>query len=192
MKYFFGILAFIAAIVVVILLATSLFRGFGTAPASSYTQTVTLTDENIIDSVARYVMTGPVVAKENYQEVRITISKNARTLEVVNGYQGDVVQTQTLQNTEDAYRAFLGALSAANFSYKRDTGEIDPRVTCVTGQKYYYVLQVESEKKVDTWSTSCASSQGNYGGLAEPTFQLFQAQIPNYAELTRGVSLAAY
>lgn len=193
MKYFFGVLAFIAAIVVVILLATNLMRGLNdTNTNTNVTKTVDLTDVALKDSVVRYTMSGAINADENHREIRITISKNARTVEVLKGYNGTVEKTVTLPNNENAYLAFLNALSAASFSNKRDDAEGDPNVTCVTGQRYYYELQSGSDKKVDTWSTTCSPAQGNFGGLVAPTAQLFQSQIPTYAEITRGVSLAAF
>lgn len=189
MKYFFGFLALIAAIVVVILLATGLFR----SPASStlpIREAYALKDEKAVESIVRYTVTGPVTADESYREVRITISKNVRTIEVLKGYGKTVEKTATIPNNPEAYKAFLGALAAARYAIVRDGDTTDLRSTCVTGQKYFYELQQGSDKKIDTWSSSCSTAQGNFAGNAPATAQLFRAQIPNYNEVTAGVALS--
>lgn len=193
MKFFFGLLAFIAAIVVVVLLIVSLFRtldsqsGGKNNPISS---TYNLEDESSINSVVRYTVSGPIVAEENYREVRITISQNTRTIEQINGYQGKVANTSTFSNTTAAYQAFIGALRAAEFTSRRSGETSDISATCVTGQRLKYELSVANEKPVDTWTTSCSFNHGNFAGNPTGTAQIFRAQIPNFNEFTSGIGLS--
>lgn len=192
MKFFFGFLAVIAAIVVVVLLTINLFRSLDepivdtTASNSVYD----LKSDQARDTIARHTVSGAIVADENYREVRITVSKNARTIEVLKGYNGAVEKTTTLSNSPTAYNAFLGALAAASFSNRVETSA-EPQYTCVTGNRIYYQLQEASEKKVDTWSTTCDANQGNFAGSVTGTAALFRSQIPNYSEFTSGVNLLA-
>lgn len=192
MKFFFGLLAFIAAVVVVVLLVVSLFRGFNTGNTTNpITTTYSLNEKTSIDTIARYTVSGPIVADENFRQVRITVSKNARTIEVLKGYSAKVEKTSTLTNSEVAYSAFLGALRAAEFSNKRENVTSDPATTCVTGNKFFYELALASEKKVDTWTSNCTFKDGTFAGNPRGTAQIFRAQIPNYREITNGVNLAS-
>ncbi len=193
MKFFFGLLAFIAAIVVVVLLVLSLFRGLESQngdTGSLVTSSYSLDDKSAIDSVARYTVSGPIVAEENYRQVRITISKNVRTVEVLKGYKGTVEKTSTLPNTPEAYTAFLGALRAAKFADRRDTANTDISSICVTGNKYYFDLSINGTKKVETWTTSCSLKNGTFAGNKDGTALLFRNQVPAYQETINGVNLS--
>ena len=193
MKFFFGFLAFIAAVVVVVLLVLGFMRTTSSNAARSLvTATATLTDDSMTSSVVRYTVTSPVVADENYRETRMTVSQNTRTVEVLKGYDKKVEKTSTLPNTKEAYRAFLGALAAANFSMRRDNVQGDPRTTCVTGNHYFYELSLGSDKKVDTWTTSCSFKNGSFAGEADSTAQLFRDQFPDYDKVTSGTTQGVY
>jgi len=192
MKFFFGLLAFIAAVVVVALLVVSLFRGFNNEDTSSpVISTYSFDDKTSVETIARYTVSGPIVADENYRQVRITVSKNARTIEVLKGYAAAVEKSSTLPNTPAAYTAFLGALRAAEFTNKRENVTTDPSSTCITGNKFFYELALASDKKADTWTTNCSFNDGTFAGNPRGTAQIFRAQIPNYRELTNGVNLAS-
>jgi hypothetical protein len=190
-KFFFGLMAFLAATVVVILLVVNLFRGLDADKAKNpTTSSYSLKEAAAADTVARYTVSGPTVADEDYEQLRITISRNARTVEVLKGYDLKVEKTTTVPNTKEAYTAFLGALQAAQYSNKKAVITGDKLTTCVTGNKYSYELTLEAAKKVDTWTTSCARSHGNFAGNVDATAQLFRAQIPKYGEATKGIKLS--
>ena len=191
MKFFFGFLAFIAAIVVIVLLAVGLVRTWGdSGPATNVSTAIDLLGDNTENSVARFTVEGPVVADENHKAIRITVSKNSRTVDVLSGYNGRVEKTSTIANTPEAYKAFLGALAAARFANKTATENGSPRDTCVTGAQYFFELQLDSNKPVNTWTSSCSLKHGNFAGDATATAQLFRSQIPNYGELTADVNVS--
>jgi hypothetical protein len=184
-KFFFGFLAFIAATVVVVLLIIGLVKNTSSSSNRSLvSSTATLTDDAMVNSVARYTVTSPIVADENYRETRITVSQNVRTVEVLHGYARVVEKTATLPNNKEAYKAFLGALSAAKFSTKRDAVSANSRTTCVTGNHYYFELSLGSEKKVDSWTTSCSLNSGSFAGDNDAVAQMFRDQYPNYSDVT--------
>jgi hypothetical protein len=191
-KYFFGFLAFLAAAVVVVLLVIGLLRGLDTESVaeSSAVNTYTLTDPGAVDTIVRYRITGPVVADENYRELRITASKNSRTIELLKGYGGSIEKSVTYPNTPESYRAFLGALEAAKFAMtKSDYASPNLATTCVTGSKYFYELSSASGKPVDTWRSSCNTNHGNFAGDAENIAELFRVQLPGYNEVASGAPL---
>jgi hypothetical protein len=191
MRFFFGFLALLAAIVVVILLVLGIVKSFNATnkpvvSVSSYT----LNDDKALDGVARYTVSGPVVADENYRQIIVTISKNTRSVEVLKGYSKTQEKVATLPNSPAAFKAFLGALDAAQFTSKRDIAtSADPRSICVSGNKYFYEFALGSDKKVDTWTSSCSFRNGTFAGNSEGTAQIFKSQIPNYGDITNGVNL---
>jgi hypothetical protein len=190
MKYFFGFLALIAAAVVVVLLGVGLFRNLGINQQGTPTvSSFDLTSEDAQGTIARYTVRGPIVADENYREVRITVSQNSRTVDIIGGYSGTIIRTQTLPNTAQSYRAFLGALSAAGFTNIRSESEQNKLTTCVTGNQYRFEIQRGTDKPQDTWTSACNRSHGDFGGNVEATANLFRGQIPNYSEVANGVLL---
>lgn len=191
MKFFFGLLAFLAAIIVVILLVFGLFRrtGQGNPNVVVTTDTVDLKDEALVgNSAAQYRLVGPVIAAENHNELQFTISKSSRTIDIYRGYNGEVIKSETFPNTPESYRAFLGALDAARYSAKRTNAQSDARGICVTGNKAFYSLVTDGTKKVDTWTSSCSLDQGSFGGNAPATSDLFRKQIPTYSTITNGIT----
>ncbi len=189
MKFVFGILVFIITAIVLIILIVSLFRGLNTSssPKSVISSSYSLSDSGAVDTTVKYTISGPIVAEEKYQSVRITIDKSSRKLEVIRGYKGVVEKAQTLPNNKEAYDAFLHALKAAQFTNYRES-KADIKTSCVTGNRYQYELSVANVKKVDTWTTSCSSKLGTFVGDAGNTALLFRAQIPNYSDFTNGIS----
>ena len=191
LKYFFGFLAFLAATLVVVLVILNLIRNFNTGDKIITTSlSYSVSDPSAIDSVVRYTVAGPVVANEDYRQIVATVSKNTRTVEVLKGYTKTVEKSSVLPNTPEAYKAFLGALEAAKFAAKRNNAAGDPRTICVSGNKYYYELALNGEKKIDTWTTSCSFGLGSFAGNAEGTASLFRVQFPNYNDITNGVNLS--
>ena len=188
MKFVFGLLAFIITTIVLIVLIVSLFRGLNTATTSTNPVKVSynLLDGGAVDTAARMTLSGPIVAEEKYQSVRVTIDKTTRRVEVLTGYKGTVVKAQSYPNSKEAYEAFLNALKAAQFTNVRDTS-LNMRSTCVTGNRYMFELSASGSKKIDTWTTSCATKAGSFAGDTSGTIGLFRAQIPNYGEVTNGL-----
>ncbi len=180
MKFFFGLLALIAAVVVVVLLFMNLLRPVDQNTGSNVSHSVDLVDQENIDGITTYTVRGPIVANEEYTQLRMSVSKVGRTIEVLKGYDSRVEKTETLPNSPEAYRAFLDALSAAQFAARRDHETGDKRTTCVTGDHYSYSMSIGAEKKVDSWTTSCSLAQGNFAGNFGATADLFRKQFPNY------------
>jgi hypothetical protein len=191
MKFILGILVFIITTIVLIVLIVSLFRSLSSTSSPSnlpITSSYNLTDSSAADAVVRYTVSGPIVADEKYQSVRITIDKSSRKVEVLKGYKGVVDKTQAYPNSTESYSAFIQALRAARFTDKRDSAA-DIRTTCVTGNRYTFELTSSSVKKVDSWTTACSGRSGTFAGDISGVAQLFRAQIPNYSEVTSGASV---
>ena len=137
----------------------------------------------------RAVLDGRLVGAEDRRSIRITVSANERRLEVLSGYNGEVINSQSFPNTQTAYKAFLSGLGGQGFMTAKKTDIVDPQSVCTNGLHHYYTLTEGSEKKSDLWSVSCDKS-GTFNGRSTKTIrELFQRQIPEYGQQIQGVKL---
>ncbi len=132
---------------------------------------------------------GKIVGDDQFQAIRITVSRDSRKLEVLNGYTGRVESSKTFPNNEAAFDAFLRSLNLAGFTATRQTKLADERGVCPRGMRYIYELQDAGTPPQRTWSVSCTSKEGSFGGNAPTVRQLFQGQITDYNKLVSGVRL---
>lgn len=139
---------------------------------------------------ARYTINGPIVGNEQHRAVRITVDRNNRTIDVIEGYEGRVIKTQSTSNTQNAYQAFVEALNGANFTRELNAqGRGIESQLCPMGQRYVYELGAGTSNALRTWSNSCTNDQGTFGGNRAVVQTLFQKQIPNYNQFVSGVQL---
>lgn len=186
MRYLLGI---VGAFILIILAIVLIFRIGGNNQAEKGTPQTVLTEYVNSDAVTRLTIDGKVVGKEKHYAVRVTVGRNNRTIEILNGYDGQVVQSREYDNDIAAYNVFLHALENAGFANEKEAKEEDETGVCPTGNRYIYELTENGNDEVRLWSTSCSRKEGNFAGKASLVRRLFQAQIPDYQEVTRNVSL---
>jgi hypothetical protein len=182
MKYILGFLGFIVIVVVAIVLLTG-----GNKSKPSGPKVIKLADyANNSRAYVEYTTDGPINAEENHRTVRITINPTYRTIDVIKGYQGDILRTKTYPNNDKAYEEFLSALIRAGFTAGRKTSATFGSV-CPNGTRFQYKLVEGSKDVQNLWSANC--NRGTFGGDKNLTRTLFQAQIPEYTKLTNDVVL---
>ena len=150
---------------------------------------MTLGDYAGSEAVVRLTVEGEIEAKEEHRAIRITVGRARRNVEVLRGYDAEVLKSQPLDNSQAAYDEFLQALTTAGFANRKDAPQEDERGVCPTGRRYIYEVLDSSEEVLRLWSTSCSGKQGTLAGNASLIRTLFEAQIPDYAEFTRDVRL---
>lgn len=157
-------------------------------PATKATPTV-LSD--YIERDSRMVLTidGKINGDDIHRSIRISINKNDRELEVIQGYQNNVIQRNTFVNNINAYDTFVRALQRTNFGKVRNTKQTDERGVCPNGQRYTYEVIDNNENVSRTWSATC--TRGTSLATSTQVLPLFQSQITDYFKLTNNVNLAA-
>lgn len=189
MKYVFGVFGIIVLLLLIVIL---IVRSGPDEPVGD-TQTgkpqVSLAAYEDKSATASMTVRGDVTADENRRAIKISVSRHERVVEVLEGYDEQVVSRQSYPNNEDAYKIFLSALANAGFERQQESKIKDERGTCPFGRRYVYRLQDGSELVHRTWSTSCRREQGTFGGNSNIVRRLFEQQIPDYSEVTRGVRL---
>jgi hypothetical protein len=185
MKY---LVAVFGVFILVILGVILLTRGKSKKPVTTTNQTKLIDYRNNTEAKIEYYTEGPIVAKENHYAYRITISPNARTMDVMKGYEGEVVRTKTYDNTPNALGAFLEALGRTNFTRtKVSTAKYD--AICSGGWRSTFKLTNNGDDVVDSWTASC--SAGTFGGNLGAATTLIKGQVPDYGKLTNGVNLGS-
>jgi hypothetical protein len=173
-------------VILVLVLIVRLFTGHKVAPSAQ----VDVTQYANTQAVSTLVMQGPTVLDQNFRQVKITIGRDTNEIDLIQGYEGHVIKSQTYQNNSTAYDAFLQSLKLQGFSrgLNKDLG--DYRGVCPFGSRYLYKFNDGNTDVFNYWSTSCGS-QGTFKGSAANVRRLFVAQIPShdFTEFINGTSI---
>lgn len=157
------------------------------SPADIVRET-TLEDFANSDSQVRLTYSGPVEGQEEFDQIRMTISRNQRSLEIIKGYGQDVAKRQRLSNTPEAYATLLRALYINNFtrSQANDLGD-DARGVCFRGKRIVGEVIDSGQTVQSLWAASCGRSLGTMDARWRDILKLFEAQFPDYRDFTRDV-----
>lgn len=184
----FGI---ILTILIVIIMGWGIARLVTGKPNKPAATTQTTKQVKFADKATevRLTIDGAVVGLENHQLIRITINPSSRTVEVLKGYNGEVVRTQNLSNDQAAFTRFLIALNTYGYTRENTQASKDERGVCPLGLRYIYEASYTSGPSLRSWSSSCGGKNERFLGIVSSVQQLFRNQIPNYSKFVSGVSL---
>ncbi|HEY1644916.1 MAG TPA: hypothetical protein VGF75_00845 [Candidatus Saccharimonadales bacterium] len=183
-RYIIGALAFLGLAILLIVL---LFTGGGGKKTIAPTEPslVSYADTN---AVVKLVVDGPVVAPEDHNSVDVSVSQNSASVEVFQGYNGEVIASKTYNNTENSFKNFLYSLYYAGYSkggtspYTSDIG------LCSTGRTYDLYLTNNGQTLQHYWQTDCSGPKTFDGNLGL-TITLFEKQIPNISNIIANANL---
>ena len=162
----------------VVVLFQNVFSG-NTSTANPNTK-LSLASYASTDVVATVYIDGPVVANQDHNAVRITVDRNQSAIEVIKGYDDQVVAQQVFPNSQASYLEFLSALNRASFTKgKSDPALQNDKGACPFGNRYIYTLSDGSKEILHYWTTNCSGGGGTYSGNASLTRELFIRQIPD-------------
>ena len=176
MRYFLGFLGVVALVILVFVLIVRGFSGGGSKAPKTQTD---LSDYTNTTTLMRFTTEGPVTADPNYNELRITIGRDANTIEIAKGYQGQVIKAKTYPNNSEAYGNFLRALQLLGYTKGvEDPSLADERGFCPTGNRYVYEIISGSADVQRYWIGTCGV--GTFKGNSQIIRSLFRKQIPDY------------
>ena len=180
MRYFLGFLGIVALVVLVFVLVV---RGF--SDHSSTKNQINLTDYTNTATQVELIAEGPVTADQSYQELHITVGQYSTNVEILQGYNGQVVKTETYPNNANAYGTFLRALQLLNYTSGNSNANMaDERGYCPTGQRYVYEIVNGPDITQRYWSGSCGV--GTFKGNATSINTLFIDQVPDFSDFIAG------
>lgn len=142
-----------------------------------------------VDKESRVIATtdGPINGDDAHRAVRITVDKDSRTIDVIQGYQGTVVATKSYPNNQAAYREFLNALNRASFGKSRKSSFTSEEGICATGRRFIFEVTEGAKTVSRTWGANCA--KGNSVAVPSKITNLFRRQITDYEEVVEGHSI---
>jgi hypothetical protein len=143
------------------------------------------------NTTAIYTVEGSIKAREEYREIRISISPTSRKLEIIQGYQGRVIESKRFPNDAEAYKEFLLALKTMGFTNKDFNADLEkPAGICPLGTRNIYEFQERGRAIYSAWATTdCDEKDQSFEGSEKGVEELFEMQIPEYSDLTRDTSL---
>jgi hypothetical protein len=183
-RYFLGLLLVIGLLILVIVLIVH-------SGSKAKVPNTSATLESYANSSATVSMTivGPIVAPANHSEVQVTVSNTSATIDVLQGYNNDIVSSKTYPNTEASYNEFLHALDYAGFTKGTSVSDLDDdKGYCSTGDRYIFELQNNSKTLERYWTSSCGGVH-SFDGNVDLNETLFQAQIPDYESITENANI---
>lgn len=136
---------------------------------------------------------GMVNADQLHRSIRITVSNSDITLDVLRGYNPQVIRSKTFQNNQEAYTVFLKAINNAGFLAKTDNKKIpdDEAGQCPLGNRFILALEQDGTDLSRAWTSTCGSNGGTSKAALGAIQSLFQAQVPGYSTLINDVDLFA-
>jgi hypothetical protein len=158
--------------------------------ASSPTKKMNMADYAHKDSEVTYTLEGVINSEVNHRSIKISVNNHIVNITVFEGYQGNVLKSESYANNVDAYRSFLAGLQNSGFLKER---KISNSVTmlgqCPTGLKYSFTTKGIDKAPSLLWTTSCGNSKGNFAGRLNTVTTLFNWQVPNYSQFVSGINL---
>lgn len=187
LRLLFGLFLLFAVIFFVIRLAGGSEEAV--TPEIAEEKPLVLGEQNNASSSVQLITKGKIVAPEDHREIRITISQDRRSAQVIQGYDGKVIKTMSLPNTPNSYQEFLYAIQAEGFMAEK----VEPLVTdrngvCSTARQYEYKLRFNGATRSSLWSSSCSSRDGTFGGDRVDITKLFERQFPEYRSFAAGIN----
>ena len=185
-RYLIGFGAVIVLLFVAIfIIINSGGDGKGKVPETKKTLT-SYTNNDDITVTSKTV--GPITAAVNHHEVEINVTNTNATINIIDGYDGNVVNSRSYPLTTEAFGEFLSALDKAEFT-KGNTDEAlrDDSGYCATGQRYIFEIRDGANNIQRFWTTSCNGTK-TFKGNRNATLQLFQNQITDYNDLTKSLN----
>lgn len=142
-------------------------------------------------AAVRYVQDGEITAPEKHYSIAITITATSRHIDVYNGYDVGPTRSESYPNNQASYDAYYAALvNVGFFSTKENLTGADRNSYCPLGIRYSYQAGNDiAYPTVDSWSASCSAKAGTFAGSKTDVKTLFKKQIPDYTEITKGVTL---
>lgn len=187
------ILWFLIILLILAVLGNLIFGGKkSNQTAKDASPQTTFADSAGSNSSVTFVTAGIINGTEMHRSIRITVSNTTRVLDIIEGYSGKVLSSQSYTNNQEAYREFLSAIYKAGFTTE-NPNNTNPDINgrCPLGTRYIYSSAEIPNIADELWTSTCSNVIGTFGGDSGTINQLFRLQIPNYSKQTSGVNLSA-
>jgi hypothetical protein len=188
MRYIVGVVV----VILLLFLGIILFRG-PSKPKQPAVAGKSLPEYASTDAQVRLTIDGIINSEEQHRAVKITVGKDQRSIDIIQGYQNHLLNSQVYGNNVNAYSEFLSALNLLGYTKERKTLNNNINGQCPLGSRFSYELVNTGEADFDRWNTSCGTGLGTFGSPSPATVRtLFERQIPDFNKLTQTVQGITY
>ncbi len=147
-----------------------------------------LVDYAKTNSSVVFTTAGPIVGENYYREIRVTVNDSKREIEIIHGYNDRVAKRKNFPNTRSAYRNLLAALQREGFDLRREKApDYDETGACSFRERYIYEIIENGNEVMRNWNDACSKTSGSSAAIINGVSSLFEAQIPNYNNITYSV-----
>lgn len=194
---FVPILLVIAVTIVAVAIVIAIGRAL-TGSGSSNQEVVSSVDEGRtallstdLSRSVRLTVRGPIVADEKFRSYQITISPDARTMTIYEGYVETAIESIRLDNNARAYEELVHALDFRKMMNGKNltSEQNDLRGLCANGNIYQFETLINNSVVKSLWTTDCSGSPGSAQANAKEIIQMFMRQIPGGDKLADKVGL---
>ncbi|MFA5196937.1 MAG: hypothetical protein WC437_00690 [Patescibacteria group bacterium] len=183
------LLAGFTIVLIIVIFSILYFQGQNIKKDDNQVKPTVINDYANSSATVSYMAEGEVNADELHRSIKITVSKDSRTIEILAGFQYIAINSKSYRNTVEAYEPFLASLQVAGFAKEKSNPKIsNPEGRCPLGNKYFFTSTSIPNIPNNLWTANC-SGMGTFGGNLSTIQQLFQKQIPDYSKITSGVTL---
>lgn len=183
----------ILAVAALVSLGRTLFGGTSSPAPTPLTNsgkqalTNTFADRSVLMSVR-----GPIVAREDFHSYTVTVSPDARNMTTYEGYLGEKVDNDQIQNDTQAYTQFVYALDRANLMEGSELKgeENNTKGICATGYLYEFEVRQGDNTIKKLWTTTCSGSRGSLAANLDQVVRLFRLQIPDFSKLLSKINFS--
>jgi hypothetical protein len=185
------IIAALVGIGIVVLFIVLMFKLIGGRGGDSTTKTINPAAYSHTAAEATLLIDTRTNIDQDHRQVKIIISGTQNEIQIIQGYQGNIIDSRTYATNDAAFNVFLQSLKLAKFSRGNDKSTADYRGYCPLGNRYVYSFNDGNKDLFRYWSTSCG--EGTFGGNRALIRRLFMRQIPDrdFNLLTRSISVSA-
>jgi hypothetical protein len=183
------IIAGLVGLGLVILVIVLLIKGFSGGSGTASTQ-VNVGKYADTAATATLLVDAPTNIDQEHHQIKITVSGTQNQVDVIQGYQGNVLDSRTYNNNAAGFGVFLQAIKLQNFAKgNNDKAAADYRGYCPTGERYIFTFNDGSKNLFTYWTTSCGG--GTFKGNRTAMLHLFRQQIPefDFSQLTNTTAL---
>lgn len=187
--YIRPIITGLVGIGLVILVIVFLVKTIGGNGGAKPQHQVDVTDYAGMPSAVTLLSDAPTNIDQDHRQVRITVTQSENEVDIIQGYQGNVIDTRTYPSNQAAYTVFLQSLKLMNFSKGDNNPDLkDYSGYCPRGNRFVFTFNDGSTDLFSYWTTSCG--QGTYKGERSATLNLFRNQIPqsDFSALTNNIA----
>lgn len=183
-------LIWITSLLLLIIIGSILiFGGGGKKSTPSQSALKPLVDYAQTGSSVSMTIDGIINGDDTHRQIRITVDRSQRVLDIIQGYSGNVIDQHTFANTGDAYNVFLHAINNGGFLLARKGITANYIGQCPGGERFIFTLNQSGTNLATRWTSDCGSNVGNLAGDLSTLEALFQNQITGYSDLTAELQL---